>query len=249
MTQSEERIPGMMRILAEVAKAANMTITQILSSERRAGIIHARAAVYKLATEFGYSKAEIMWYLDRDRTVGYNYESNIAGHLSQNSAFKALCAASASGLNEYPHRVERSQQRQNSEDLTTKSHGQRNADKLPAEREPVFTDWKGKLGWSFTAEECRREWYAKRAAAEFMRTYGRPNTPAKPQTTKTDIPAEMCTMDAAIYLGISPAFLIKGVSLGYLHRHKKPNISSYWYNTAELDNFRSYIAQHKRGNK
>lgn len=246
MTQSEKtRIPGMMRIIAEVAKAANLKIDQIMGSERRTGIIHARAAVYKLATEYGYTKSEIMWYLDRDRTVGYNYESNISGHLSKNSSFNALCAKATAGLKEYPHRVERSQQKQNPENLIPITGDLRTADK----REPIFKPWKGKLGWSFTAEEVRRCYYACKAAEEFMKTFGQPSIPKAPTTRTSDTPTEMTTMDAAIYLNVSPAFLIKGVALGYLHRHKKPNISSYWYTTAELDNFRLYIAKHKRGTK
>lgn len=36
---------------------------------------------------------------------------------------------------------------------------------------PEFTDWKGRLGWTFTADECRKEWQAKQDAKEFMENY------------------------------------------------------------------------------
>lgn len=235
-----------MQIMGAVAKASKFAISTIMGNERHAGIIHARAAFYKMATEYGYAKTEIMWYLDRDRTVGYNYESNLAGHLSRNTQFKALCAAVASELKEYTHRAEVSPQRQNSEDLTAKSE----VPTTSQTQEPVFKPWKGKLGWSFTADECRREYYACRAAAEYMRTYGQPTNSNFPRgSSKKSQPIEMTTMDAAIYLGISPAFLTKGVELGYLHRFKKPKDKCYWFKTSELDNFRTYINQAKRGNK
>lgn len=249
MTPSDKtRIPGMMQIMGAVAKAANTKISTIMGSERRTGLIHARAAFYKLASEYGYGKREIMWYLDRDRTVGYNYESNLAGHLSQNSRFNALCADAADELREYTHRAERSPQRQISENLTAKPNDGNEMDRSQKLIEPEFKPWKGKLGWSFTAEEERRAWYACRAAEEFMRTYGQPRASIHPKPTNKKIPNEMTTADAAIYLDISPAFLTKGVKLGYLHRYKKPKDSSYWFQTAELDNFRIHIAN-KRGDK
>ena len=251
MTQSEKtRIPGMMQIMGAVAKAADMKLDKIMGNERHAGIIHARTAIYKLATEYGYPKSEIMWYLDRDRTVGYNYDSNLAGHLSHNSRFIALCRKAAAELNNNPHRAERSPQRQNTAEITTNSTAANNADKKQTRGEPVFKPWKGKLGWSFTAEEERRAWYACRAAEEFMRKYGQPPG-IKPPATEPGrkIPTEMPTMDAALYLGVSPAYLTKGVTLGYLTRHKKPHVSGFWYKTAELDNFRINIAKHMRGSK
>lgn len=39
----------------------------------------------------------------------------------------------------------------------------------------IFREWKGQLGWTFTAEECREEWHAKRVSAKFMKKkYGQP---------------------------------------------------------------------------
>lgn len=246
MTQSEKtRIPGMMQIMAAVAKAADMKIDKIMASERRAGIIHARAAIYKLATEYGYPKSEIMWYLDRDRTVGYNYDRNLAGHLSRNSRFLTLYRNAAAELNNNPHRAKRSHQRQNSTEITAISEPTQISDK-----EPKFKPWKSKLGWSFTAEEERRAWYACRAAEEFMRNYGQPSGATRLKAIPTQkTPTEMRTIDAAIYLGVSEAYLTKGVKLGHLHRYKKPKDSSYWFSTSELDNFRIYIAEHMQGNK
>lgn len=239
-----------MRIIAEVAKAADLAISQIMGSERRAEIINARAAVYKMATEYGYPKSEIMWFLDRDRTVGYNYDYNIAGHLSQNSRFIALCAAAEQELNKYPQRVEKDAQRQNLTEITAiLSETDTTAEKKRT-KEPVFKPWKGKLGWSFTAEEERRAWYACRAAEKFMQTYGQAPGTRKPKTAAvTKIPTEMPTIDAALYLGVAASTLTKGVQLGYLNRYKKPKDSSYWYNTAELDRYKIYLDQNKRGNK
>lgn len=246
MTQREEnRRPGMMRIIAEVAKCANMATDGIISPRRNARSIHARAAVYKLAAEYGYPRSEIMWFLDRDRTVGYNYESNLDGHLSRSPLFKALIEAASAALRECTHRAEGSPQGKDAESAAAEA----NAAEEERKREPEFKPWKGKLGWRFTADEVRRERQAEEAAAEFMKAYGQPNRPKSPTPQLNSIPTEMTTMDAAIYLNVSPSFLAKGVALGCLHRHKKPNISSYWYATAELDNFRQYIADHKRGAK
>lgn len=248
--EDKTRIPGMMRIIAEVAKAADLAISLIMGSERRTGIINARAAVYKLATEYGYPKSEIMWFLDRDRTVGYNYDSNIAGHLSRNSRFIALCAAASQELNKYPQRVEKDPQRQNLTEITAILNETETTTEKARTKEPVFKSWKGKLGWSFAAEEERRAWYACRAAWEFMQDYGQAPGTRKPKTAPAVIiPPEMPTIDAALYLGIAASTLTKGVQLGYLNRYNKPKDSSYWYSTPELDHFKIYLSQNKRRKK
>lgn len=42
---------------------------------------------------------------------------------------------------------------------------------MQTEECPEFADWKGRLGWTFTAEECCEEWQAKRDAEKFMENY------------------------------------------------------------------------------
>lgn len=245
MSQSKQNdnAPSLMLIMRSVAEAAGITTAYLMDGGRQAGLCHARAAVYKIAARYGYPKEEIMFFLDRNRTVAYNYEANLNGHLQRNANFKALCDTATELLNKHPHRVDKRLQL-SAEEVTEPNP------EAPPPQEPVFTDWKGKLGWTFTAEECRREWYAKRAAAEFMKTYGQPpsiKTERQPSTRK--IPTEMTTADATIYLGVGAGVLVKGVKLGRLHRFKKPHDTSYWFHTAELDNFRSYIASQKQGNK
>lgn len=248
MSQSNEQnnAPSLMHIMRSVAESAGMTTADLMAGGRRADLCHARAAVYKIAAQYGYTKDEIMFYLDRNRTVAYNYEANLNGHLLRNIDFKALCDDAIIRLNKHPHRVEKSQQLppQNATEAKAEPEHTRRI------KEPVFTDWKGQLGWTFTAEECRREWYTKRAAEKFMKTYGQPphiKSWRQPQSRR--IPTEMTTAYAAIYLGVSPGVLVKGVQLGRLQRFKKPRDTSYWFHTAELDRYKIYLEQNKRTQK
>lgn len=242
MPQSNEHnnAPGLMLIMYSVAESAGITTADLMAESRSIELCHARAAVYKIATRYGYDKEEIMFFLDRNRTVAYNYEANLNGHLLRNADFKALCCAATVRLNKHPHRVEKSPQRP--------AEWQKKPTPDTAHiLEPVFTDWKGKLGWTFTAKECRREWYAKRAAEEFMKTYSRPphiRTELRP--TPCIIPSEMPTADASIYLGVSPGILVKGVQLGRLQRFKKPRDTSYWFYTEELDRYKIYLEQNNK---
>lgn len=248
MSQSNEQnnAPSLMLIMRSVAESAGMTTADLMAGGRRAGLCHARAAVYKIAARYGYAKDEIMFFLDRNRTVAYNYEANINGHLLRNADFKALCDRATELLNKHPHRVDKALQRP--QQAPKKSAEQPQPPSIKGE--PVFTDWKGQLGWTFTAEECRREWYAKRAAEEFMQTYGQPpHIKSERQPQPRRIPTEMTTADAAIYLGVSPGVLVKGVQLGRLQRFKKPRDTSYWFHTAELDRYKIYLEQNKRTQK
>lgn len=225
-----------MLIIRSVAEAGGMTTTNIITGGRNAGLCHARAAVYKIASKYGYNKEEIMFFLDRNRTVAYNYEANINGHLLRNAKFKTLCNKATRIINKHPHRVTKvPEEPQNAQ---KKSHSKHSA-KAEA---PTFEDWKGKLGWTFTAEECRREWYAKRAAEEFIREYCKtPNTQSTIEHRPRKAPAEMKTADAVVYLGISTRALVRGAQIGRLHRFKKPGDTSYWFYTAELDQYKTYI--------
>lgn len=251
MTQSNEQhdnAPSIMLIMRSVAEAAGITTGDIMAGGRRADLCHARAAVYKIAASHGYTKEDIMFFLDRNRTVAYNYEANLNGHLLRNADFKTLCDAATIRLNKHPHRVDKALQRPQQ----TPKEAAGRPEALRTKGEPVFTDWKGKLGWTFTAEECRREWYAIRAAEEwFNKTYCQtPYVQRRSNEPKPcKVPAEMTTAEAAIYLGVCVGVLVKGVKLGRLHRFKKPRDTSYWFHTAELDNFRSYLAAQKQGNK
>lgn len=233
--------PGIMLIMRSVAKAAGMTTADIIDGKRYSELCYARAAVYKIARLHGYTKDEIMYFLDRNRTGAYNLETNIAGHLSKSAYFKNLCDAATSLLAKYPYRDVET--RQNAIELATEASEQ--SEIHTDDSEPVFTDWNGQLGWTFTAEECRREWYAKRAAEEFMKTYGQePHVQRRDNDPKPrEVPKEMTTAEAVIYLGVSAGILVKGVQLGRLHRFKKPLDTSYWFYTAELDRYRIYLEQ------
>lgn len=245
MSQSNKQnnAPSLMLIMRSVAESAGMTTADLMAGGRRAGLCHARAAVYKIAARYGYAKAEIMFFLNRNRTVAYNYEANINGHLLRNADFKALCDAATIKLNKHPHRVGKAPQRpaeKPTAPILPEATTQR-------QRPPVFTDWKGQLGWTFTAEECRREWYAKRAAEEFMQTYGQPpHVKSEHQPQPRRIPNEMNTADAAAYLDVTPATLVRGVKLGRLERYKKPHDTSYWFHTAELDRYKIYLEQNNK---
>ena len=236
----QNNVPSLMLIMRSVAEAAGVTSADLMTGGRRAGLCHARAAVYKIAVRYGYPKDEIMFFLDRNRTVAYNYEANINGYLLRSADFKALCDEAGRRLNKYPHRVEKSQQRPRQ----SATEAYLDLRHIPQIQEPVFTDWKGKLGWTFSAEECRREWYAKRAAVEFMQTYGQTSSiKGKRRSITHRIPTEMRTADAAIYLGVSSEALVRGVKLGRLHRFKKPRDTSYWFHTEELDRYKTYLKQ------
>lgn len=242
MSQSNknDNAPSLMLIMRSVAEAAGMTTADLMAGGRRVGLCYARAAVYKIAQQHGYAKEEIMFYLDRNRTVAYNYEANINGHLLRNADFKALCDAATQRLNKHPHRVDKRQQKTPSEQ-TMEPNTERSA------QEPEFTEWEGKLGWTFTAEECRREWYAKRNAEEFMKTYGKVSHIRHQQTPRAiSVPTEMPTAEAAAYLEVSPGILFKGVQLGRLQRFKKLHDTSYWFYTAELDRYKAYLEQRKQ---
>lgn len=248
MSQSNKQhdsAPSIMLIMRSVAEAAGMTTGDIMAGGRRAGLCHARAAVYKIAASHGYTKEDIMFFLDRNRTVAYNYEANIHGHLLRNAAFKALCDRATELLNKHPHRVDKALQRP----LQAPKKSAEQPQPPSIKGEPIFTDWKGQLGWTFTAEECRREWYAIRAAEQwFNKTYcqaphvHRQNNEPKPRK----VPTEMTTAEATVYLGISAGVLVKGVQLGRLHRFKKPHDTSYWFYTAELDRYKIYLEQNNK---
>lgn len=243
MSQSNKQhdnAPGIMLIMRSVAEAAGMTTGDIMAGDRGAEFCHARAAVYKIAVSHGYAKEEIMFFLDRNRTVAYNYETNIHGHLLRNAAFKALCERATELLSKHPHRVDKALQRPRQANKESAKHPE-----IPRiNGEPVFTDWKGRLGWTFTAEECRREWYAKLGAQKFMKIYGQAVTAIiEPKQPRHNIPPEMTTAEAAIYIGVSPGTLLKGVKLGRLERFKKQSDTSYWYHTAELEQYKIYLEQ------
>lgn len=250
MSQSNKQnnAPSLMLIMRSVAESAGMTTADLMAGGRRADLCHARAAVYKIAAQYGYAKDEIMYYLDRNRTVAYNYETNLNGHLRRNADFEALCDDAIIRLNKHPHRVEKNQQRppQNAaEPKTEPEHTQQI-------KVPVFTDWKGKLGWTFTAEECRRDWYAIRAAEEwFNKTYCQAPQVNRhgDQSKSRKVPTEMTTADAAAYLVVSHGVLVKGVQLGRLQRFKKPRDTRYWFHTAELDRYKMYLEHNKRTQK
>lgn len=244
MSQSKQHdnAPSMMLIMRSVAEAAGMTTADIMVNGRRAGLCHARAAVYKIASRYGYEKDDIMFFLGRNRTVAYNYEAKLKGHLLRDAGFKALCDAADGLLRKYPYRVDKVQQRPRKQPT-----GQ--SEEPCHEQEPVFTGWKGQLGWTFTAEECRMEWYAKRAAEEwFNKTYRQAPQPrrtaSEPKPRK--VPTEMPTAEAAVYLGVSVGILVKGVQLGRLHRFKKPHDTSYWFYAAELDRYKIYLEQNNK---
>lgn len=245
MSQSNEpnNVPSLMLIMRSVAESAGMTTADLMAGGRRAGLCLARAAFYRIAARYGYAKDEIMFYLDRNRTVAYNYEANLNGHLQRNREFKTLCDEATRLLNQHPHRVLKIRPQKAIDVKAETEHTQQI-------KEPVFTDWKGKLGWTFTAEECRREWYVKRAAEKFMKTYGQPpNIPCRSRPQPTRVPNEMNTADAAAYLDVTPATLVRGVKLGRLERYKKPRDTSYWFHTAELDGYKNCLKQTKRTKK
>lgn len=248
MEQNEQRQwkPSPIQILSAVAKVTNMTIGDLMGASRQERVIIARAAFYKLATDRGYSKSEIMFYLDKNRTVGYNYEANVNGHLKRNRDFKAICVDAAIEVEQYPHRVEETQDNENSPEITS----EKKAVTSPAIQEPVFEDHDTGLGWKFTAEEMRRMWYACREASRwFSKHYLRHKPQAKNEELQHhEPPTEMNTMEASIYLDVGTTMLTRGVKLGYLHRFKKPGTTGFWYKTSELDNFRPFILESRKGN-
>lgn len=110
------------------------------------------------------------------------------------------------------------------------------------EQLPEFTDWKGQLGWTFTAEECRAEYYAKRSAEEFMKTFGQGRRYFCHRTSQVDYaPDTMPTEEAAYYIRGDRRVLRKGVSLDILHPFRIPNSRHKWYLKKELDEFRAFI--------
>lgn len=233
-----------MQVMRSVAEAAGFTTADLMCAGRRSGLCNARAAVYKIASRNGYSRDEIMFFLDRNRTVSYNYEANINGYLLTCSSFKKLCDKANEILNKHPHRV--SGDRRPEEEQADKP-----AEQIASLNEPVFTEWKGQLGWTLSAEDCRREWFAVRDAIEFMKTFCKPS-PIKHSQRRiapvVKVASEMTTAEAAFYLGIPPGILVKGVKMGRLRRFKKPTGMSYWFYTAELDQYKIYLKEKRRNN-
>lgn len=241
-TKNEKPSPGMIKILSAVAEAGEMTMHELVSAGRKAGVTMARAAVYKLATAYGHPKDDIAYFLDRNRRVAYNYEANLEGHLKSNKEFKTLIQKAKAILEKHPHRDYWHPTQLPKEPEPEKKPA---TGKLPGE--PEFHDTKLQLGWFFTAEDNRRMWYACRAAEKFFETYGKAPTagPVKSAPTKRKVPKELPTAEAIEYLCASNKTLMRGVELGHLHRFKKPGMTTYWYHTDELDAFRSYIAKNK----
>lgn len=110
------------------------------------------------------------------------------------------------------------------------------------EQLPEFTDWKGQLGWTFTAEECRAEYYAKRSAEEFMKTFGQGKRYVTRRKSQEDYaPDAMSTEKAAYYIRGDRRVVRKGISLGILHPFRIPNDHHKYYLKKELDEFRAFI--------
>lgn len=234
--------PGMMKIMSSVAEAAGISIHDLMSERRHAGITLARTAVYKLATSYGHPKEDITYFLDRSRRVAYNYESNIEGHLRRDKDFKSLIEKAKEILNRYPHREIWHPSKAPKEPETN------NTQKDP-DAEPEFKDTLLKLGWFFTAEENRKAWLACKAAAKFFETYGKPPRvhlkSETPTTQRSDLPEEMTTAEAMEYLGVGNKILFRGVQLGYLKRSRKEGSRTFWFKTDELDAFRNYLTKNQ----
>ena len=235
--------PGMMKIMSSVAEAAGLSIHDIMSEQRVAGVIHARTAIYKLATSYGYSKDDIAYFLDRSRRVAYNYEANLDGHLRRNKEFKQLLEKAKQILAQHRHREIWHPSRAPMEPAPKPEPATKS-------KEPEFKDTQLKTGWFFTAEENRKAWLAIKGAEEFFKTYGKAprmrigTQAARPR--RNDTPTEMPTADAVEYLQTNSKILTRGVELGYLHRFKKPGSTAYWYKTDELDKFQDYLAKNNK---
>lgn len=115
----------------------------------------------------------------------------------------------------------------------------------------IFKDWKGQLGWSFTAEECREEWRAKREAAKFMKKFGRPKVSESIVRTAQrvkplcNMPEVMTKRHAVQYFRITDNILRYSIKKGVVHPIKYPNDSRVWVLTSEVDyyvkNYRHHV--------
>lgn len=176
--------PAIMSILGIVARSAGVTISHLLGSTRSEALTIARAVFYQIAGECGFDRSEIMYYICRHRTVRYNLESNIDGHLRKNKDFIRLYKEAKSKVERLKksNKAEQKREREElklAEEMPQDTKQESRPDRATPQMidEPKFTDWKGKLGWTFTAEECRRAYYTILSANLFMQAYGKPHTP------------------------------------------------------------------------
>lgn len=115
--------------------------------------------------------------------------------------------------------------------------------------------WRGKLGWSFPAEEEALEIAVRKSTARFMERFGT-ITPRCPDCNEVlppsplekdgeephpDLPSEMTSQQAAHFLGIDPKTLRGYVTAGLIQRYKKPKSYSFWYDTDDLIALKSQL--------
>jgi hypothetical protein len=249
MTNNDAPIPGMMQIMRAVASVTHLTTAIIQSRSRLTQVVTARAAFCKLAEQYGYSNAEIMWFVDRDRTAGYNYTKNLDGYLATDASFADLLQAARRALNEHPYRALKAPKKEKIMQPTTPSQQATQpitplAGVLVGRSEP----YKSPFGWQFTPSEYNEMLRAMFESIGFMETYGKPRTPPLPCDVPPmpELPEEMGTTEAANYIGVSPSTLTKYAKLMSVEFFKKPHSKGYWYKRCQVEELKAKIQATKQ---
>lgn len=105
-----------------------------------------------------------------------------------------------------------------------------------------FKDWKGKLGWKFTAKECEYEyWFCRHVAKWFDRKFYGKSSNRTIVNGNVVCPTLMNAKEAEEYLGVPYKILIKGLRLGIVKQYYKPGLTRNYYKKTELDKYRAYL--------
>lgn len=114
--------------------------------------------------------------------------------------------------------------------------------------ETIFKEWRGKLGWVFSAEDCAYEARICQEAKEwFEREYGTGRKEEKKD--KFHVPEEMCRKVAERHYRIKKMAITYGIKHGYLPYHKKEGTKAFFFYVTDLENFRAIMENEGRWKK
>lgn len=101
------------------------------------------------------------------------------------------------------------------------------------------SEWRGKLGWVFSAEDCAYEERMRREAEEwFAKTYGRRHRRDRTPQNPEGVPTVVSRREAADWIGIRQEGLAYGMKLGVLPYHREPGEAGVFFRTEHLEIFR-----------
>ena len=139
-------------ILEKVAECAGVKPASIKGTSRLLQVSIPRSVFVRIAREYGYTLVAIAASINRQReSVRDLYRSSLPTLAPPDQRFASIYLAACEALSHTPEPLQIIEE--------TPPTPPQSPEKPTKPRPPKFTDWHGKLGWHFTAEECAREYY------------------------------------------------------------------------------------------